>query len=101
MKLQRIAVLLAALSTTPAVAAHHKAAAHQKPIIGGAFPICRWLAPSSKSLADRSTNLIAEADVGLLNEWLKSPRYPQPDPSDFLCQREYCWWSPLVITAHG
>jgi len=30
MKLQRIAVLLAALSTTPAVAAHHKAAAHHK-----------------------------------------------------------------------
>jgi lipoprotein-anchoring transpeptidase ErfK/SrfK len=30
MKLQRIAVLLAALSTTPAVAAHNKAAAHHK-----------------------------------------------------------------------
>ena len=30
MKLQRIAVLLAALSTTPAVAGHHKVAAHHK-----------------------------------------------------------------------
>ena len=30
-------------------------------IIAGAFPICRWLAPSSNSLVDRSSNLNADA----------------------------------------